>query len=61
MARALENAFLDGYGDDPRDPALWRVDLLCEAIGTAAWAYRVQDDAFEAQGHRQLTDALALF
>lgn len=60
-APALENAFLDGYGDDPRSPMLWRIDLLCEAIGTAAWAYRVQDYAFEAQGHRQLTDALALF
>ena len=60
-APALENAFLDGYGDDPRDPTLWRVDLLCEAIGTAAWAYHVQDDAFEAQGHRQLADALSLF
>lgn len=58
---SLEGAFLAGYGDDPRDPELWRVDLLCEAIGTAAWAYQVEDYAFEHQGQRQLTDALALF
>ena len=57
----LEQAFLDGYGDDPRDPELWRIDLLCEAIGTAAWAYQVNDREFEDQGHRQLAEALALF
>ena len=57
----LEHAFLDGYGDDPRDAELWRLELLCEAIGTAAWAYQVNDYDFEAQGHRQLSEALALF
>lgn len=57
----LERAFLDGYGADPRDPRVWRLELLCEAIGTAAWARRVRDDAFEAQGLRQLSEALRLF
>ncbi|RCK61637.1 phosphotransferase family protein [Microbacterium sorbitolivorans] len=57
----LEHAFLDGYGEDPRDPELWRLELLGEAIGTAAWAYQVKDEKFEAQGHRKLSEALALF
>lgn len=57
----LEAAFLDGYGSDPRDPALWRILQLREAIGTAAWAYQVGDESFEAQGHRMLREALAAF
>ena len=31
-----------------------------EAIGTAAWTYRVGDEPFEAQGHRMISDALSL-
>ncbi|GAB2684348.1 phosphotransferase [Thalassiella azotivora] len=57
----LERAFLRGYGDDPRDAATWPVELLREAVGTAVWAYGVGDGAFEAQGHRMLTEALARF
>lgn len=57
----LEAAFLDGYGADPRDPDRWRLDALKEAIGTACWAYRVGDEAFEAQGHRMLAEALEAF
>jgi hypothetical protein len=30
-----------------------------EGIGTAAWAHRVGDEAFEAQGHRMIAEALA--
>ncbi|MDO5645278.1 MAG: phosphotransferase [Dermabacter sp.] len=56
---ALEAAFFAGYGEDPRDPALWDLELLCEAIGVAAWAYRVGDEDFEARGHAQIADALA--
>lgn len=56
----LEAAFLDGYGDDPRDPAGWRRVLLREAIGTACWAHLVGDEAFEQQGHRMLQQALAM-
>jgi len=55
----LEAAFLDGYGTDPREPRSWRRDQLRQAVGTAAWAYLVGDEAFEQQGHRMIADALA--
>lgn len=58
---SLEAAFFAGYGDDPRDPEAWRWLQLREAIGTAVWAYAVGDEAFEAQGHRMLREALAAF
>lgn len=54
----LEQAFMAGYGADPREPAAWRRMRIREAIGTAAWAYQVGDEAFEAQGHRMIADAL---
>lgn len=57
----LEGAFLAGYGADPRDHEVWPMDRLREAIGTAVWAYQVGDEAFEAQGHRMIVDALAQF
>jgi Ser/Thr protein kinase RdoA (MazF antagonist) len=50
----LEVAFLDGYGEDPRDPEQWRRELLGEAVGTAVWAYAVGDDKFERFGHSLL-------
>lgn len=56
---ALERAFLDGYGPDPREPDLWRLNALREAIGAACWAYQVRDEPFERQGHRVLAEALA--
>jgi thiamine kinase-like enzyme len=55
----LEAAFLDGYGPDPREPDAWHRTRVREAIGTAAWAYRVGDETFEAQGHRMIAEALA--
>lgn len=55
----LEAAFLQGYGGDPREPGAWRRTLLREAIGTAAWAYQVGDEPFEAQGHRMIEATLA--
>jgi thiamine kinase-like enzyme len=55
----LETAFLDGYGTDPREPAAWHRNRVREAIGTAAWAYRVGDEPFEAQGHRMIAEALS--
>ncbi len=58
---SLETAFLDGYGTDPRDETVWPMDLLREAISTAAWAYAVGDYEFEAQGHRMLAEALAQY
>ncbi|MET7401487.1 phosphotransferase [Dactylosporangium sp. NPDC005572] len=55
----LEAAFFDGYGADPREAGAWRRTRLREAISTAVWAYQVGDEAFEAQGHRMIAEALA--
>ena len=55
----LESAFLDGYGPDPREASAWYRTRVREAIGTAAWAYRVGDETFEAQGHRMIAEVLA--
>jgi tRNA A-37 threonylcarbamoyl transferase component Bud32 len=55
----LEAAFLEGYGSDPREPDAWHRTQVREAIGTAAWAYRVGDEPFEAQGHRMIADVLS--
>ena len=56
---ALERAFLDGYGTDPRTPQAWRRQQVREAIGTAVWAHQVGDEPFEAQGHRMIAEVLA--
>lgn len=56
---AFEVAFLDGYGDDPREAGPWHRLRVREAIGTAAWAHVVGDEAFEEQGHRMIADVLA--
>lgn len=58
---SLADAFFEGYGEDPRSPDQWRMLALHEAIGTAVWAYRVGDDPFESQGHRMISEAMALF
>lgn len=55
----LEAAFLDGYATDPRETGAWHRNQVREAIGTAAWAYRVGDEPFEAQGHRMIAEALS--
>lgn len=57
----LEEAFLAGYGRDPREQETWALVQLSEAVGTAAWAYQVGDEDFEQQGHRMLAEALDLF
>lgn len=57
----LEAAFIQGYGADPREAVAWQRNRVRGGIGTAAWAYRVGDEAFEAQGHRMISDALSLF
>ncbi|MFC7488691.1 phosphotransferase [Knoellia sp. CPCC 206453] len=54
----LEEAFLEGYGSDPRDPQGWQRQRIREAVGTAVWAHQVGDVDFEAQGHRMLAAAL---
>jgi hypothetical protein len=55
---ALTGAFLDGYGADPREPGAWRRSRIREAIGTAAWAFKVGDEPYEQQGHRMIADVL---
>ncbi|WP_199043999.1 hypothetical protein [Glycomyces salinus] len=54
-----EEAFLSGYGADPREPGAWFRQRVRSAVGTACWAHRVGDRDFEAQGHRMITDVLA--
>jgi len=44
---------LEGYGDDPREPAAWHRNRVREAIGTAVWAYQVGDETFELIRPRQ--------
>lgn len=56
---ALEQAFLDGYGTDPRDPEGWVRVQVREGMATAVWAYHVGDEGFERQGHRMIDEALA--
>jgi thiamine kinase-like enzyme len=54
----LDEAHIDGYGSDPREPSAQRRTRLREAVGTACWAYQVRDPEFEAQGHRMIADVL---
>jgi Ser/Thr protein kinase RdoA (MazF antagonist) len=54
----LEEAFLEGYGGDPREPGAWHRLRVAEAVGTAVWAHGVGDEAFEQQGHRMIADVL---
>jgi aminoglycoside/choline kinase family phosphotransferase len=54
----LEEAFLDGYGIDPRESASWQRQRLREAIGTAAWSYQVGAEDFEQQGHRMIAEVI---
>lgn len=56
----LEEAFIEGYGADPRESSAWRRTTLREAIGTACWAYRVGDEPFEQEGHRMIEQARAV-
>lgn len=56
---ALEAAFRDGYGGDPREPEAWRRNRVREAIATAVWAFQVGEEPFERQGHRMIAEALA--
>ncbi|WP_432935425.1 phosphotransferase [Kribbella sp. CA-253562] len=55
---ALEAAFLDGYGGDPRDPTAWHRLYVRDAISTTVWAYQVGAEAYEQQGHRMIAEVL---
>ncbi len=50
----LEEAFLLGYGPDPRAADGSYRSHVREAIGTACWAFAHGQEAFEAQGLRML-------
>lgn len=52
----LEGAFFEGYGADPREVWWWRSFVLAELVATAAWAHQVGDEAFEAEGLRDLDE-----
>jgi thiamine kinase-like enzyme len=54
-----EEAFLSGYGTDPREPGSWFRQRVRSAIATACWAHRVGYGDFEAQGHRMIAEVLA--
>ena len=54
-----EEAFLSGYGEDPREPDAWFRQRVRSAIGTACWAHLVGAQDFEAQGHRMIARVLA--
>jgi antitoxin (DNA-binding transcriptional repressor) of toxin-antitoxin stability system len=56
---ALEAAFLDGYGGDPRDPRAGARTRVREAVATAAWAHQVGDEAFEREGLALVAEVLA--
>jgi hypothetical protein len=51
-----EEAFLDGYGHDPREAGAWRRVLVREAVGTIVWAYAVGAEDFESEGHALLAE-----
>ena len=55
---ALERAFVEGYGGDPRESAPWFRAQVREAINTAVWAHRIGDDTFETQGHAMIDHVL---
>lgn len=55
---ALADAFVRGYGSDPRLDVGWKIECLRQAVGTACWARQVGDEAFEAQGFEMVREAL---
>jgi aminoglycoside phosphotransferase len=57
--RGAEEAFLSGYGKDPREPEAWFRQRIRAAIGTACWAHQVGARDFEAQGHRMIAEILS--
>jgi aminoglycoside phosphotransferase (APT) family kinase protein len=54
-----EEAFLSGYGKDPREADAWFRQRARAAIGTAGWAYQIGDRGYEEQGHRLIAGILA--
>lgn len=50
---------MQGQEPDPRPTEAWHRLLVREAVGTVVWAHEVGHEAFEAQGHRMIAEALA--
>lgn len=46
-----EQAFLRGYGEDPREAEAWFRQRVRAAVAVAVWAFHVGDDSYEAEGH----------
>ncbi|MBX4170780.1 aminoglycoside phosphotransferase family protein [Rhodococcus pyridinivorans] len=56
-----EQAFLRGYGEDPREEDAWFRRRVRAAVAVAVWAFHVGDDCYEAEGHRMIAEALGRF
>ncbi|WP_241386075.1 phosphotransferase [Rhodococcus sp. CH91] len=54
-----EDAFLRGYGDDPREPGAWFRQRVRAAVAVAVWAFHVGDEPYEAEGHRMIAEVLS--
>lgn len=54
-----EQAFVEGYGADPRTDQAWYRERVREAVNTAVWAHSVGDEPFEAQGMAMIERVLA--
>ncbi len=53
----LEEAFLRGYGEDPRTNS-WPLELVYQAVANTCWAHMMVDIEFEQQGLREITRVL---
>lgn len=59
LVPGAEEAFLDGYGPDPREPEAWFRQRVRAAVAVAVRAFHVGDEGYEAEGHRMIADALS--
>ncbi|SUE14920.1 Uncharacterised protein [Rhodococcus gordoniae] len=53
-----EQAFVCGYGEDPREAEAWFRQRVRAAVAVAVWAFHVGDDSYEAEGHRMIARLL---
>lgn len=54
-----EEAFLSGYGSDPRRSAAWFRQRTRAGIAAACWSFAFQVRELEERGHRMIAEALA--
>lgn len=55
---AVETAFIEGYGSDPRQSHEWHRDQLRQGASAAVWAHRMGSGEVEAHAHQQIAAAL---